>query len=831
MAKFTAYTMRRIVCFITPLVFVFAANAQLGNLPNNLSSYRSADIKDEQLAQVVQQMQQNNVSSSQVYQLLVQRGMAAAEASLIKDRIDNLLTYSGVGTTTNSVSGRVVPGTDGSEGRMPVIVNDTVSVKNPKKIFGLEIFNNGVFDPNPNLRIATPVNYVIGPDDEIVINIYGYQEARHTLTVSPEGDITIPYVGSVYVSGLTMEQASAKIKSKLASAGYSNIKTGLTKVNVSVGRIRSIKITILGEVRRPGTYTLSSLSSVFNALYLSGGPNEIGSMRNIQINRGGKIIDTLDMYDFLINGDQSGNILLRDQDVIRIPPYQTRVSLEGEVKRTGLFEVKKGESLESVLAYAGGFTDSAYTASIKGYKLTDTEKKIVDVTSDQFSHYFPSRSESFVVGKVIDRYANRVMISGSVYLPGDYELTAGMTVSKLLKKAQGLKEDAYKERAIIRRLKADLTEEIVSFSPANILNGTEPDIALMREDSVAIASVFDLKEEYSIRINGEVRSPGDYPFRENMSLKDIILMAGGFTDAASSKKIEIGRRVNKDKFDFSDVEIANVITVDSLGALSTKGQDVKLNPWDVVVVRRNPGYKKQVNVQVLGEVAFPGAYVLSNKNERVSDILKRAGGLTPEAYSNGAYLTRINEKARNTQVNAQANKVQTQLIDKIQSQLKDTTNTVAQEVLRPYDQIAINLQSIIESPGGKDDLVLQEGDILTVPQLKAEVRISGEVLFPTQVVYEDKMDLKDYISRAGGFTDDARKKRVYVLYPNGNAARANNFLFIKTYPKILPGAEIIVPKMGERKRQPLTTAEIIGITAALTSMGGVLIALLNTLNK
>lgn len=816
--------MKTFLIAILALLFAVSAQAQFGNLPADMSAVKSSDISDEHLSAIAVQMAQRGVDEQTAFRVMLQRGMAPVEAALLRDRLERKLRV-----ITPPVKEKMNGESRGSRSYPePDDADSTMVVKNPKKIFGLEIFNNGVLNFNPNLKIATPMNYVVGPDDEIIVNIYGYQEAKYNLVVSPDGDITIPQVGSIYVSGLTIEQATNKIKARLASSGYANIRTGLTKVNVSLGQIRSIKVTILGEVNKPGSYTLPSLATAFNALYLSGGPNEIGSMRHIQITRRGKIVDTLDMYDFLVNGNQSGDILLRDQDVLRIPPYKIRASLEGEVKRPGLYEVKKGESLAQILEYAGGFTDSAYTANLKGYRLTDRERNIFDIPADKIAGYYPERSETFVVSKVLDRFVNRVFVAGAVYMPGEYELQPGMKVGDLLRKAQGLKEDAYVQRAVIRRLKEDLTEEIISFNPVKALNGEE-NIALKREDSVAIISVLDLKEDYTVRISGEVRKPGEYPYMTNMSLKDIILLAGGFTDAAIGKNIEIGRRLKRDHYDASDVQIASVISLDSLNTLEARGADIRLNPWDVVVVRRNPAYKVQVNVKVVGEVVFPGDYVLSSKNERISDVIKRAGGLSPEAYTKGVYLTRLNEKATKKQANQEVNKLQTQLIGKIQTQLNDTSGTVTEELLRPYDQIAINLEKILSAPGGKDDIMLEEGDILTVPQQKAEVRISGEVLFPTKIVFEEKMDLKDYISRAGGFTDNARKGRVYVLYPNGNVERVSSFLFFKSYPSLSPGAEIIVPKINERKRQPLTTGEVIGITAAITSMAGVLVALINNL--
>jgi protein involved in polysaccharide export with SLBB domain len=812
---------RILLLFIIILVTGMSASAQqIPGLPNNLNSVRSVDISDEQIVMITQQMKQSKVTSKEAYQLMLQRGMSVVEANLIVQRIDRvMLADEENDKKTKDKEDDLDKFDRRSNSRMPVIKNDTMTVKNPKKIFGLEIFNNGVLQFEPDLQIATPVNYIIGPGDEIVLNIYGYQEAKQTVKVSPEGDITIPYAGSIYVAGLTIEQATAKIKSKLAISGYSSIKTGLTKVSVGIGRIRSIKVTILGEVNKPGTYTLSSLATVFNALYISSGPNEIGSMRNIQIVRNGKVIDELDMYDFLINGNQSGNILLRDQDVIRIPAYTARVSFEGEVKRPGLYEVKPGENLQQVLNYAGGFTDSAYTASIKAYKTTDVEKIIYDISRDKFTSYFPSRSELYVVNKVINRYANRVIIQGAVFLPGEYELTSGLTVSALIKKAQGLKEEAYQDRGTIIRFRDDLSEEIISFSPAAILKATTQDIVLQKDDQVTISSLLNFRDKQTILINGEVRKPGEFLYKENMSLKDALLQAGGFTDAATPQRIEIARRIKKSGIDTVDMEIAEVINVESLHSLSVNNNDVKLQPWDVIVVRKNPSYRTQVNVRIEGEVAYPGNYVLKSKSERISDLLKRAGGLSNQAYPNGVYLKRVND-------NSVVSQLTSQKVNKIQEQLRDTTGKVQQEVLRPFDQIAINLSNVMDNPGGVDDIVLQEGDVVTIPQRKSEVRISGEVLFPTQVVYEENMKLEDYLSRAGGLTDLADKRKIYVLYANGNASKTTRYLVGKQYPAISPGAEIIIPKKPESKRNKLSTAELIGITTAITSMAGVLVVLI-----
>ncbi len=817
----------KIVITIIFFALCFSSYAQLPSLPANLEKVRSSDITAEQLSEIVTYLDQNNTSNQRAYDFIIERGMDPFEAAQLRGRLEKarnnrsrLSNNDNDDNTGNDQSGNPRNG----ERRYYDTVNKTKPVLNPKRIFGLEIFNNGVLSFEPNINIATPVGYIVGPNDEININIYGYQEARYNLKVSPEGNITIPYVGVMYVAGLTIEQATAKIKSKLSSSGYSNIKTGLTKVSVTIGRIRSIKVTVLGEVKSPGTYTLPSLATAFNALYLSGGPNDIGSMRNIQIIRNGKVMDSLDIYDFLVKGNQKGNINLHDQDVIRIPAYKVRVSLEGQVKRTGLFEIKTGETIQDLLDFAGGFADSAYTASITAYQITDIENKIIDITQKDYSSYKPSRSESFVVKKTIGRFVNRVTILGAVYLPGDFELTPRMTIKDLIIKAHGLKEDAYNGRGIIVRNREDLTPEIVSFSPVDVIQRGINNLLLKSNDTITISSVADLREKTTVSIAGEVRNTGQYHYVENMSLKDLILLAGGFTDAAIPQRIEVGRRLRSDTFNITNIQISDVIDITSVNDLNINASDVKLQPYDVVVVRKNPGYQPQINVRIEGEVVYPGNYVLKNKNERISDLIKRAGGLTLQAYDQGGYVTRINNKTLVNQVN-------TEKINRIQQTLKDTAAPVIQEIERPADQIAVDLATILSNPGSRNDLTLEEGDVITIPREKMDVRISGQVLFPTRVVYREQMNLKDYLGRAGGLSDNARRGKIYVLYPNGNAAKTSHFLFFRSYPKVTPGSEIIVPKKHEVERRRLSTGEIIGISTAITSFAGVLLSLLINLKK
>lgn len=814
------------------LFFSFIISAQVPGLPSNLSNVKSADITEEQLSQVANFIRQNNLTYQQAYDQLVSRGMLPAEANALRQKLEKLQekgTNNDAGNNRNSPNnvnrnnGNNIDYINGSliregERRLYDTVNKTIQILNPKKIFGLEIFNNGVLSFEPNINIATPVGYVIGPNDEININIYGYQEAKYNLKVGPEGDINIPYVGVMYVAGLTIEQATERIKSRLSASGYSNIRTGLTKVSITIGRIRSIKVTVLGEVKSPGSYTIPSLATAFNALYLSGGPNDIGSMRNIEIIRNGRVINRLDIYDFLVKGDQKGNVNLHDQDIIRIPAYQVRVSLDGQVKRSGLFEIKPGETIENLLEFGGGFADSAYTASITAYQITDAEQKIIDIDQSQFSKYKPGRAESFLVKKIITRFINRVSITGAVYLPGDFELTEGMTLKDLIVKSRGLKEDAYNGRGLILRNREDLSPEYVSFNPIEVMQGSSS-ISLKPNDKVSILSVTDLKEKATVSVVGEVRYTGPYPYVENMSLKDLILLAGGFTDAAIPQRIEVARRIRSSLYNITDTAVSEVFDISSVNDLNVQTGDIKLQPYDAVVVRKNPGYQNQVNVQLEGEVYFPGPYVLRNKNERISDVIKRAGGLTKYAFDQGGYVTRINNKTVINQLNAEK-------VNKIQETLKDTSGKVEREVERNVDQIAIDLSTIMANPGGRNDIILEEGDIITIPKEKMDVRISGQVLFPTRIVYEENMALEDYLDRAGGVTDNARKGKIYVLYPNGNAARTNHFLFFRNFPKVTPGSEIIVPKKHEVERRRLSTGEIIGISTAITSFAGVLLSLL-----
>ncbi|RYE17345.1 MAG: capsule biosynthesis protein, partial [Sphingobacteriaceae bacterium] len=496
------------------------------------------------------------------------------------------------------------------------------------KIFGADLFSNKNLSFEPNLKLATPINYIIGPDDQLNINVYGSSLVNWKLDVSPEGNINIPGIGIVNVAGKTIENATSIIKNKLSANNYA-IGRG-TSVQVSLGNIRSIRVIIIGQVNRPATYTLPSLATVFNALYAAGGPNETGSFRQIEIIRNGRRIRTLDVYDFLTRGSQKDNIGLQDQDIIRVPTYRTRVEMAGQVKIPALFEVLPGESLQTVINYAGGFTDSAYTARIKVTQISDQQRKLTDVVEADYNSYIPLRGDRYFIQSVLNRFENRVTINGAIFRPGEYELQNGLTLSQLIANAAGIKEDAFTERGTVTRLKPDNSVQILDFSVKDVLNKIG-DIVLQREDVVDISSIFDLRDKYTITINGSVRKPGIFAFGENMKVEDLILKAGGFAEGATSKRIEVARRVNDADPQSKSTRVAQVFSINVDSQLKLNSVNFLLKPFDIVSIYSLPGYEKQKTVKVEGEVLYPGSYTIQTKNEKISDLITRAGGLTVSA--------------------------------------------------------------------------------------------------------------------------------------------------------------------------------------------------------
>ncbi|HEX8333494.1 MAG TPA: SLBB domain-containing protein [Segetibacter sp.] len=796
-----------------------AQQRSIFNTPD-LSNIKVDLLTDDEIQRYREQVKEAGMTEVQAEQLIIQRGIPRVELIKLKARIDKLENQEKrKSATENSDNKRATADTTGAS-RPAAVPRDPMETY----VFGSEIFlNNTIASFEPNLRIATPQNYTLGPDDELLIDLYGYQEVNYKITISPEGTITMPYVGVISLVGLTVEQATKKIRDRMIRNGYASLGSGQSKLEVNVGRIKSIKVTIVGEAKTPGTYTVSGLANMFNALYQAGGVTNKGSFRKIELIRNNRVIDVLDVYDFLLKADLSNNRGLMDQDVIRIPVADVQVEIRGEVKREGIFEMLPGETVNDLIRFTGGFTSEAYTAAIHIQQLTETQRQLKDVFKNEFSSYTFRKGDVAFVDKILESYANRVIINGAVSRPGQFELTPGLTLSQLIRKADGLKEDAFRERALLTRRNENGSTEYLPVQLDEVMRGGANDIVLRKEDNITITSIFEYISEYKVTIQGEVRKPGDYRYVNNISLKDLLFQAGGLTDAAAPQQIEIARRLSSDSVSITNPRIAQVINVASEKDLMWRGNDIKLSPWDIVIIRTLPGYKPQVSVRIEGEVLYPGTYVLATKEERISDLINRSGGLTPQAYLGGAFLTRINNS--NTVIK-QSN---IEKVQKIQEGIDDTTNTVLEDVTKSTVKVGLSLGKILDNPKTIDDILLQEGDVLTVGKAIFEIKINGEVLSPTQVVYRKGENLKYYIDKSGGFTDDARKRRTYVLYANGSAGKTKNYVFFRNYPKIEPGSEILVPKIPAKINRRLSTPEVIGITTGIASLVGVLVALISTL--
>lgn len=783
----------------------------------NLEQLRVDQLSDADIEKIRAQLVSNSLTIDQAETMALQKGMQPSEFAKLRQRLAKkpASTLPGVNKKNaeqDEKTGRSNNSTDSltqekyPDNRQPLI--------NPL-IFGSELYTSTALSFEPNLKLATPVNYILGPDDQITVSVYGVQEYNGELIVSPEGNIQIPNIGLVKVAGLTIEEATQKLKAIMGNSYYPYLKNDGAKLSVTLSKIRSIRVTVIGSNLK-GDFTVSSLSTVFNALYLAGGPSQFGSFREIELIRGGKVIRKIDLYRLLLNGDMSDNVGLKDNDVIRIPPYRTRVEVQGQVKRPGIFEVLPNEEFSDVLDFASGFTDTAYKAVVKVYQRNDKERQVFDLTTVMYPTYKPQTGDVFVVSKILNRFLNRVRITGAVYRPDIYELTPNLKVADLIRKADGLTEDAFTGRGQVIRLQEDLTRSVKSFDIKKALAGAmEDNFLLQREDEVTISSVQELRDTFKVQIQGEVRFPGEYDYLVNLSIKDLILQAGGFTDAAY-KNIEIARIIKRDSLTVVDTRKSEIIDIEIDGDLTSPSANITLVPFDVVTVRRKAGYQKPESIRVTGQVQYPGLYAISNRNEKVSDILRRAGGYTSEAYVRGAFLKRYKTEEE---------KKQSLLVaSRIQKNIKDTSNALLEDIDNDFDHIPLDMDAIMKAPGSIQDLIVKENDELVIPKFNGQVKVSGSVLLATQIPFSTDNSFRDYISAAGGYSGNAWKRKAYLVYANGRAATAKRFLFFTHYPKVMPGSEVIVPKKPERKTA--TLGEIIGISSAIASLAGVVIAVL-----
>ncbi len=835
------------------------------SLPQNLSSINIGDLSDAQIGQLLAKAQSAGLSDDQLIQMAQAKGLSPNQTQQLQARIADYRKKNG-NTTNGNNNGRNGKnngnGPDTSRqfqsGRRLNYQQDTTQNQYQQnqqnqqmdifgdlkpKIFGADLFrnnNNSTFIPN--LKLATPVNYIVGPDDQLNIDVYGNSVADWSLDVTPEGNINIPGAGILNVAGKTIGEATTAIRNKLIANNYA-IGKG-TNVKVSLGNIRSIQVIVQGQVMKPGTYTLPSLATIFNALYAAGGPNDVGSFRQIEVVRNSKVVRRLDLYDFLVKGDQKDNISLRDQDVIRVPAYKIRVELKGEVKIPALFETLPGEKLEDVLNFAGGFTDQAYTKRIKVDQVSDRQRRITDVFENNYKNYTPVRGDKYTVDKVLDRYENRVQIEGAVFRPGEFELQKGLTVSQLIKNAGGLKEDAFTGRASIVRLNPDNTTQQLSFNIQDVMTSPSADIPLQREDSVTVSSIFDLRDGYKVTIKGEVRKPGDFAYADSMKVADLIIKAGGFTEGASPKRIEVSRRVFDSDPKKINTTIAKVFIVNVDAGLKDNNTNFTLTPYDIVSVYSLPGYEIQKTVKVEGEVIYPGYYTIQKKNERVSDIIARAGGLTLSADIEGSSLKRDNaavlgvDKTKIDTTDVDQERIQN--LQRLQSDFngtgavndpnaKNNLQFKSDSLLQfRNNYVGIDLRKILLRPGGREDLILEDKDVLRVPKQQQTVRVNGEVLYPSAIVYSKGKSFKGYVLNAGGFSPTALRRGAYIVYPNGTVKGTSKILFFNSHPKVKPGSEIYVPRKPEPKGN--TGQEILGYATGLASLGAIILGIL-TLQK
>ena len=838
----------------------------------NLSSVNYAEMSDVQLQQLYKQALAKGYSQSDLLNAAKAQGLSAKEIAAISNRFSTINTS----RTSNNSS----LNTDGT--RLRPVYKDTTNYFLDKKsdIFGFDVFKSkSLLTFQSNLNIPTPADYILGPGDKLFIDVYGQSEANYQPEVSPEGAVILENFGPIQVSGLTVTAATKRIENSLAKV-YQGI-TGNKKntfLTVSVGKSRSIKVNVVGQVSLPGTYTFSAFNTVYNALYVAGGFTEKATLRAIKVYRNNKLISKVDVYKYLTAGDASADVRLENNDLILVSPYTNRITLNGEVKIEGRFELNQNESLQDLLNYASGFTENAYTKAIKVTRVVDGELMVADINQDQFEIFTPKAGDVFEVGKVLERYKNRVIVKGAVYRPGVYAITKGLGVKDLIIKTAGLKQDALTARALIVRTNKDLTTSTISFNLKDVMAGKIKDIQLQQEDVLTVLSKNELKEDFYIEISGAINLPGIYPYSKGMRLKDLILVAGGYNESATGAKVEITRSVADSNGDKS--KLADVIVADLTKDFNTSNDDnnALLFPFDHITVRKNPNFHDKEFASVEGQVYYPGQYAIKSKHEKISDLLKRSGGINAYAYIDGATLIRrtefyktqtsvdkqvavlealkdnltitkdslteseierlfrIKRDLKRLAVNNPDNKKLMKYADNdaiyYNLEKKDTLRSVKfngyakdslsnrllleNEKREATESIGINLKEIIEHPGSISDLLILQGDILSIPIKLETVRLRGELLHPSTVRYQKNKSLKYYIDNAGGFENRAKKSKTYVIYPNGEIRRTKKILFFNAYPKVKPGSEIIVPL--KPKRNSVGVAGIAGITSGIATL-------------
>ncbi|WP_431424877.1 SLBB domain-containing protein [Bacteroides hominis] len=680
-------------------------------------------------------------------------------------------------------------------------------------VFGRNIFTDRNLSFEPNLDIPTPENYVLGPGDELIIDVWGTSENTVREIISPEGTIHVAGIGPIFLDGMSIQDAERSLRREFSKI-YAAISGKSVHIKLSLGGIRTIMINVMGEVQVPGTYRLSAFASVFHALYRAGGVSGIGSLRDIRVVRGGKEVACIDVYDYIMKGKLTDDIRLSEGDVILIPPYENLVSISGKVKRPMAYEMKKGETITTLLSYAGGFTGDAYRDAIRLFRLNGKEKQIYNVGQDDYQSFVLTDGDELSVEAVLQRFSNKVEVRGAVYRAGVYQLDDSITgtVRQLISRAEGLRGDAFLNRALLRREHEDLTHEMIPVDLKRMMAGAVSDLRLQKNDVLYISSVKDIEKEGTLSIYGDIRNPGDFPYVKNTSIQDLIVKAGGLLESASMVRIDVSRRIRDPKSISSSTVIGKSFAVELKNGL-VMGEDkgFELEPYDIVFIRRSPGYRKQANVTVEGEVPFTGNYTLIQSNERLSSLIARAGGLSKEAYVKGARLIR----RMTADEMRQKNDV---LRLSVRGSEKASVSPVTLEASSTYP-VGIELEKALVNPGSDEDMVLREGDVLFVPKYVSTVTINGAVMYPNTILYQKGSSLSYYIEQAGGFGNRALKRRVYVIYMNGMVSRLKR----RMGNAIEPGCEIIVPSKKGRKKT--VAADVIGMNTSIASIAAMVAAM------
>lgn len=791
------YRTVRLASLITTLLLLFSANI-------------FAQLSDEQVIREAMKYNQQGMSQSQIFQELSKRGVTAIQFQRIRERMNKQEVQK------NSSSGQIqvnpmrgqIDDQDLFTSKKQNIPTDTTPPQN--RIFGHDFFSRENLTFAPNVNMPTPANYVLGPGDEVIIDVWGDSELNLKYVIAPDGYINIPGLGHIQLNGMTVEQATARIRRSFSSI-YSDLDSDQprTFLGISVGNTRTIKVNVMGEVLQPGTYTLTSFASAFHALYAAGGTNKIGSLRDIKVFRNGKVAASIDIYEYLMKGNNMGDITLRDGDVVKVEPVGILAQIVGEVKRPMKYEMRPEETMSDLIRFAGGFAGKAYQKNVHLDRKGQTSMESYTITDDQYSRFNLHDGDSITVGDILRKYTNAVEIEGAVNRPGKYAIGDNLrTLKDLIRIAQGTTGDAYLLRALLYREKDDLTQTMESIDLVALMENSIPDMVLRRNDKLFIPSVIGLTDSLTVYIGGEVRNAGEYPYAANMSVEDIILQAGGLTESASTARVDVFRRIKNPGSTITSNTTGEFFTFSLKDGLIVAGnKDFTLRPFDQVVVRKSPGYEEQQNIFVEGEVLFGGQYAKLYKDERLSSFINRAGGLTQQAYAKGARLSRKLNEAEILRAK-----------DALRASAKIQKDSLFIDELELSSQyVGIDLERALKTPGGEDDIILRDGDVITVPYYVGTVKISGGVMYPNTVTYNRGMSLSSYIRQAGGYSRLAMKNKPFVIYMNGKVSSGR-------WAKIEPGCEIVVPEKPDK--EPMSVQAILGISTSVASLALLIVNLI-----